>query len=167
MRRKRDERAFSFLHRSIRSSPLPMGDQEFETQRRFLHKDPNNGSQDIFFLSLLLYMLYTFCFFSAFPFNFPLLEGGGGGGIGLLNEAGNFDFSERPAGSKTTKVTLISFRACLAFTCRMVEYVTHMQGFSYTLSKNKCHGSARRAPYDEINKRKDAPSILYNIDGSI
>lgn len=49
MRRKRDERDVSFQRRSIRSSPLPMGDQEFETQRGFLHKDPNNGSQDTFF----------------------------------------------------------------------------------------------------------------------
>lgn len=31
-----------------------MGDQEFETQRRFLHKDPNNGSQDFFSLTFLL-----------------------------------------------------------------------------------------------------------------
>lgn len=44
-----------------------MGDQEFETQRSFLHKDPNNGSQDIFSLTLLLYALY---FLSAIPSTF-------------------------------------------------------------------------------------------------
>ena len=70
-----------------------MGDQEFETQRGFLHKDPNNGSQDIFFLTLfLLYALYFLSrtFFLPSPSTFPLLEGGG---VGLFNEAGNFDFS--------------------------------------------------------------------------
>lgn len=67
----------SFQPRSIRSSPLPMGDQEFETQRRFLHKDPNNGSQ-----RALLYMSFYP------PSNFLLLEAGGR----RLNETGFFSF---------------------------------------------------------------------------
>lgn len=95
MRRKRDERAVSFQRRSIRSSPLPMGDQEFETQRGFLHKDPNNGSQDTFFSPPLTLLLYAFILsLLHFSFNFPLLEraGGGGGGVRLFNGAGNLDF---------------------------------------------------------------------------
>lgn len=41
-------------------------------------------------LTLLLYALYFLS--RTFPFNFPLLEGGG---VGLFNEAGNLDFQKR------------------------------------------------------------------------
>lgn len=49
-----------------------MGDQEFETQRRFLHKEPNNGSQDIFFsyFLALLFILSFALFFLPFPSTF-------------------------------------------------------------------------------------------------
>lgn len=129
MRRKRDERAVSFQHRSIHPSPLPMGDQEFETQRRFLHKEPNNGSQDIFFsyFLALLFILSFALFFFAFPFNFPLLEEG----EELLNEARNACRSQkgrekRRERERKNKVTVISLSGCLAFTHSVAQYVSHM-----------------------------------------
>lgn len=105
-----------------------MGDQEFETQRRFLHKEPNNGSQDIFFSYFLaLLFILSFALFFAFPFNFPLLEEG----EELLNEARNACRSQkgrkkRRERERKNKVTVISLSGCLAFTHSVAQYVSHM-----------------------------------------
>lgn len=68
------------------------GIKSLKHKGRFLHKDPNNGSQDIFFPSLSCFMLYTF-FHSFFPLPSLQLSSPEEGGVGLFNEAGNFDFS--------------------------------------------------------------------------
>lgn len=81
-----------------------------------------------FSLTFLPYSLYFLLhFFFAFPFNFPLLEEG----EELLNEAGNACRSQkgrkkRREQERKNKVTVISLSGCLAFTCSVAQYVSHM-----------------------------------------
>ncbi len=89
-----------------------------------------------FFFSLSCFMLYTFslALFTAFAFNFPLLWGGGGGvgGVGPFNEAGNFDYSASRCLQEANNQS--SRRLSLS---RMVEYVAplaHMFTFTYRFS---------------------------------
>lgn len=158
MRRKRDERAVSFQHRSIHSPPLPMGDQEFETQRGFLHKDPNNGSQDIFSPSLSL----ALCFIPPPLLHFFLpslqlfLSWKEKAVEGALNEAGNLDFrgSKRlqEANNQSCSNLCLSVLSLYWLDGRICcSYVRiHLQ--TQVLFKvNKCHCGARRAAYVETN----------------
>lgn len=159
MRRKRDERAVSFQHRSIRFSPLPMGDQEFETQRGFLHKDPNNGSQDIFSLSLPCFMLYTFSLFSAFPSTFLSWKEKELGYLMKLEiwilEVQNA--CRRQTNQSCSNFFLSVFWPLLAgwwnmLLCMLLKCKDSLTDSQMLFKVNKCQCSARRASYIEINK---------------
>lgn len=126
-----------------------------------------------FFLSLSCFMLYTFslALFFCLPFNFPLLEGEG---MGLLNEAGQFDFNGSECLQEAHNQHYANFQSVFSLLLlgqqNMLLWLlicTDSLTDSHIMFKvDRCHRSARRALYIEINKRIDshiscnAPLIL-------